>query len=195
MGAITRTFANNVTITKGSGLAKISSASSDSAVAQVDITLPTDYQMFTLVIAQILPATDGAKLQAQFSTDGGSSYLSSSANYSWVNQGVAGSSGDYTEHNSKATGYGGFQKSGMGSDAAEGSQFTIHIIPKRTGSHSTRGNTYHGFGHRYDTGDNFRAFIFGGQIRDTNNDVDAIRLYMDSGNISSITYTLYGAKN
>ena len=83
MGAITREFANNVTLTKGSGLAKISSASSDTAVAQVDITLPTDYQWFTLVIAQILPATDGAKLQAQFSTDGGSSFLSATANYSW----------------------------------------------------------------------------------------------------------------
>ena len=35
MGAITREFANNVTLTKGSGLAKISSASSDTAVAKL----------------------------------------------------------------------------------------------------------------------------------------------------------------
>ena len=196
MGTKTQTIANNLTTGLGRGdLVKIAAVSSDTSVAQVDITLPTDYQWFTLVIAQILPATDGAKLQAQFSVDGGSSFLSANANYSWINQGVAGSSGDYTEHNSKATGYGGFQKSGMGNDAAEGAQFTIHIIPKRTGSHSTRGNTYHGFGHRYDTGDNFRAFVFGGQIRSTNNDVDKIRLAMDSGDISSITYTLYGAKN
>ena len=187
---------NGTTLTDLSNdFVKVASASSDSSVAQVDITLPTDYNWFTLVIAQILPASDGAKLQTQFSVDGGSSFLSGTANYSWVNQGVAGSSGDYTEHNSKSTGYGGLQKSGMGSDAAEGAQFTIHIIPKRTGSHSTRGNTYHGFGHRYDTGDNFRAFVFGGQIRSTNNDVDAIRLAMDSGNIESLTYILYGAKN
>ena len=187
---------NGTTLTDLSNdFVKVASASSDSSVAQVDITLPTDYNWFTLVIAQILPASDGAKLQTQFSVDGGSSFLSGTANYSWVNQGVAGSSGDYTEHNSKSTGYGGLMKSGMGSDAAEGGQMTIHIIPKRTGSHSTRGNTYHGFGHRYDTGDNFRAFVFGGQIRSTNNDVDAIRLAMDSGNISSITYILYGAKN
>ena len=64
-----------------------------------------------------ITATDGAKLQKQFSTDGGSSFLSVTINYKWVNQGVAGSSGDYTEHNSKATSYGGFQKSGMGNDA------------------------------------------------------------------------------
>lgn len=220
MGAIKRAFANNITTSgnltaltaanltgalpaiSGANLTgistdfvKIAAASSDSSVASVDISLPTAYQMFTLVIAQILPANDGAKLQAKFSTDGGSSFLGANANYSWINQGVAGSSGDYTEHNSKATGYGGFQKSGMGNDTSEGAQFTIHIIPKRTGAHATRGNTYHGFGHRYDTGDNFRAFVFGGQIRDTNNDIDAIQLYMDSGNISSLTYTLYGAKN
>ena len=73
-------------------------------------------------------------------------------------------------------------------------QFTIHIIPKRTVVIQQEVILTHGFGHRYDTGDNFRAFIFGGQIRDTNNDVDAIRLSMDSGNISSITYTLYGIK-
>ena len=195
MGSITRDFANNVTLTKGSGLAKVSSSSSDSSVASAEIALPTDYQWFTLVIAQVLPATDGAKLQLTFSTDGGSSYLSGTANYSWVNQGVAGSGGDYSEHNSKATSYAGLQKSGMGNDSAEGGAFTINIVPKRTGSHATRGNYYWGAGHRYDTGDNYRGFYFNGQIRDTNNDIDYVKLAYDSGNISSLTYTLYGAKN
>ena len=67
---------------------------------------------------EILPLTDEQNYR-QFSTDGGSSFLSAKANYSWVNQGVAGSS-ETILNITQTTSYGGFQKSGMGNDAAEG---------------------------------------------------------------------------
>ena len=50
MGVKTRTIANNLPTGLGQGdLVKIAAASSDTDVAQVDITLPTDYRSINLI--------------------------------------------------------------------------------------------------------------------------------------------------
>jgi len=71
----------------------------------------------------------------------------------------------------------------------------LTIIPNRSGYTTNRGNFYEFVGHRQDTGNAFRGLQSMGVTHSDANDVDAVKLYMDTGNIDQYTYTLYGAKN
>lgn len=216
MGAITRAFANNILTSgnfdasalsgtlpalDGSSLTdvgqflKLSGPTTATNVSVVDLTLSTDYKIFKLVIDQVEPAVDGGLFRCRFSVNGGSSFIDSSNTYSWVTQGVAGSGGDYTEHNSKATNYGGLTKASLGDQSDEGGAGVLEIIPNRSGLSNPKGNYYNYLGYRHDTSNTYRGMLSQGKVESSGNDIDAVRVFFDNGNIQTITYTLYGVKN
>ena len=196
MGTKTRTIANNLTTGLGvSNMILISSVNSETDVAEIDFTLDnTTYDHYKIVFDQFLQATDDTHLRLYCSTNNGSSYDTTSSNYSWVNMGVSGSSGPYSEHNDQATGYMAFTKGNPGNTSSEGMGFILDVIPNKSGLSNTRGNYFIMTGYREDTGTNYRGFQGHGRYMNSGNDVDKIRLQMSSGDISSYTYSFYGFK-
>ena len=173
MGTITRTIANNLTTGLGTGgFEKLSGATTATNVSSVDLTLSTDYKIFKLVIDQVEPAVDGGLFRCRFSVDGGSSFISSSA----VN-------------------YGGLTKAALGDQSDEGGAGVLEIIPNRSGLSNPKGNYYNYLGYRHDTSNTYRGLLSQGKVESSGNDIDAVRVYFDNGNIQTITYTLYGVKN
>ena len=118
MGTITRTLANNLTTSLGtSAMTLISSVNSEVDVAEIDFALDnTTYDHYRIVFDQFLNATDDTHLRLYCSTNNGASYDTTSSNYSWVNMGVSGSGGPYSEHNDQATGYIAFTKGNPGNN-------------------------------------------------------------------------------
>jgi len=62
-----------------------------SAVATIDLTLPGEFGWFMFRLRDAIPATDGAVLRLQVSTDGGSTFAAGATDYSWgINRSTAG---------------------------------------------------------------------------------------------------------
>ena len=195
MGTKTRTIANNLTTGLGvSNMILISSVNSEVDVAEIDFALDnTTYDHYKIVFDQFLNATDDTHLRLYCSTNNGASYDTTSSNYSWVNMGVSGSGGPYSEHNDQATGYIAFTKGNPGNQTTEGMGFILDVVPNKSGLSSTRGNYFIMSGYREDTGTNYRGFQGHGRFMNTAA-VNKIRLQMSSGDITSYTYSFYGFK-
>lgn len=195
MGTKTRTIANNLTSGLGvSNMILISSVNSEVDVAEIDFALDnTTYDHYRIVFDQFLNATDDTHLRLYCSTNNGASYDTTSSNYSWVNMGVSGSGGPYSEHNDQATGYIAFTKGNPGNQTTEGMGFILDVVPNKSGLSSTRGNYFIMSGYREDTGTNYRGFQGHGRFMNTAA-VNKIRLQMSSGDITSYTYSFYGFK-
>ena len=181
--------ANNALVTDGSGTLSFSSvgvftriasstASSSASIAFTDLT--TAYSTLLVIFTNVVPATNAVNFDMTFSTDNGSTYLSSA--YFWRGYQV--------------------QTSGEGSSGSGGS--TEIRLTHTTGTLlNTAGRGYSG--HLYLYGSNTAAplyatgmavygsapVFFGGGITGTTA-VNAIKFAMSSGNISTGTITLYG---
>lgn len=163
-----------------------SAASNDSSI---DFTgLSSTYEMYVIVVTDVIPATDDVHLYLRTSTDGGSSYDSGASDYGF---GVIMSASpnpvgtEDTAHSAMQISRGG---GSLGNDTGESGNFTIRLY-----NPSATTKTFATW-----EGANLRAngslikFHTGGAVRESAADVDAIRFVMSSGNISSGTFTLYG---
>lgn len=174
--------------TKQSALLIATATASNSAV--IDFTLPSGYDYFELFINYLVPQTDATSFFMRASIDGGSTFL-------------AGAS-DYTVQRNNLTGSGGTTYVPSYGTAAQ-----ISSIGNLVGNASTdffRGsfrifNPSTSGSNKYVTGevsmmrsDNQPALISLSAIINNTSAVNAIRLLMSSGNITSGQFSLYGYK-
>lgn len=171
---------------------------SASATLDFESVITSDFSSYLFVFEDIRPATDIRALRMRTSTDNGSSYDNGASDYLWRQdlEHVAGtptldetitsggaSSIDLAAKDNQA-------QTGIGSGAAEGLSGRLWLLgplgtvmPKRI----------------------FGDFLFIGgggafltshtkAVRDGNGDIDAVRFFMSSGNITSGTIKCYGLK-
>lgn len=173
----------------GGGLVKLLSATWTSPVAEYDITsstLTSAYDNY-LVVWRITPSSDNTTMYGRFSTDGGSSFISSSGYYGheFTNTGNSVSLGSNSQT------YIALSYSGMGNDTGEmmSGQFYLRDINNTSYPSTLFGsltyystNGYHGGG-----------IYSGGQtVANRGDNVDGFRFATASGNLENGEVTVYG---
>lgn len=172
-------------------------ASSDTSVdigdgLDLDAAIDGTYDIYDIFGVDVIPATDNVTLQARTSTDGGSSFDSSAGNYKYANVTLgSGDASSVAETSTSATSI-LMQRAGsnIGNDSSEGVSFHLRLFsPSNTATQTRMSYTLSFLG----TGGNINN-VNGSAQRATAGDVDALRIFMSSGNISSGTFYLYGTK-
>lgn len=150
-----------------------------------------DYYIFAL--GNVIPATDNVTLLLRTSTNGGSTYDSSGANYGWNlvfrDTVVSNNAIETTDSTSDSAsirltnpvGSGSFEHGVSGEVKIMFPHLTVKTM---TVSHLT-----------VQDADSLPSFVTGGGYRLTSADVDAVRFLFSSGNLESGTITMYGVKN
>ena len=178
------------------GMVLISTTDISGSPSTVDLTgfASGTYDAYRIVFGGIRGATN-AQLLMRTSTDGGSTFDSGSNNYSWMTSGTHYTGGTATA----ILGDGGTGDTSIslttidvGNTGNEGASGTIDILfphlalPCRIKSAVSAGNSLSG-----------NPFVeMCGGYRDTSADVDAVRLYWDSGNFANQgTINFYGIRN
>jgi len=176
------------------GMVKLTSGTvSNQATADLVLTAYSAYKKLTIRLRRIFPATDGALLRMQTSTDGGLNYDAGASDYARSNFGVDNLSATAVEGNSgtssmEITPSFGATK-GIGSAASEGANAEVVLLDRQntarfcqifwSGSYITSLAT---------TGS---VYFSGSGCRQAAADVDAVRFLMSSGNIS-LEYEIWG---
>ena len=167
----------------GGGTEFIASSGAISNAANVSFTQfdASKYDHYQFWVQNVIPVNDNVVLKARASTDGGSSYDSTSSNY----------------HAAETTDRDGFDVSlgngyNLGSSANE---FGVCAIFTLFNPHLTTYTYTTGNGILMDTGGNVRNVFNNGVIHLVAADVDAIQFLMNSGNIESGEITMFGIKN
>jgi len=182
------TIAGNLTVTgtfNQTGAFTFLSTVDISNAATVDFTLPSGYDAYYFVLGNVIPDTDGVALRLRTSTDGGSTFDSGASDYAGLVASAATPSASLFDHIrvSPATSMG----NAAGEEGTSGSVLVYfpHLAKYTQIILYTAGfNSSTAF-----------AMVCGGGARVSSADVDAIRFYMGTGNISSGSITLYGMKN
>ena len=186
---------SNVNSGLGGTMILISSqAASSSASISFTSGLDSTYDDYIFYYVSIHPSVDGAFLQFQGSTDGGSSYgvtITSTAYTAYQNEG--GSSGvlAYTSARDLAQST-AFQTitSGIGTDNDQVAAGSVELFTPSSTTYVknwyTRSNTHEST--------NYTQEYFMSGYFNTTSAIDAIRFQMSSGNIDAGTIYLYGIK-
>jgi len=195
---------SNVTITPGANTLEVSSSvtagamtkigtATASASASISFTgLSSTYFLYILRFSDLQPATDATTLLFRTSTDNGSTYDSGASDYAWNSIGTndggtfdpEGSAGD-----TKISLIGDQSSEEMGSGTNETASGYIWIF-NPSGTDYTK--VFYAFSYTDLVDD--QCSVTGGGSRLSAADVDAIRLFMDSGNISTGNFRLYGMR-
>ena len=154
--------------------------------ATVDFTL-SGYSHYQLFLANVIPVNDNVDLNMRTSSDGGSTFDNTVGNYKYAGR--------------------GYDDGGSTSNAASGSDTEIRFTPWTVGS-DTDESGVSGVIDIYAPSDAYECkinwtlgyiqangqmtYVNGAGVRATNADVDAIRLFFDTGNLESGSMTLYG---
>lgn len=161
-----------------------------SSSTSIDFTTPFDdstYLYYLFTYTNVRPATDGVELRVRFSIDGGSSFLSSS--YRWVRKRFSSSSGGDSlgenDSDSKIK-----ICVDLGNAVREGLSGKAIYIPSTNPGGDQSSAFIHDNTYRRDSGTMFRNI--GGAKNGTSSTINGIRWYMDSGNIATGTWKMYG---
>lgn len=154
-------------------------------VAQVDFTLPADCVDFQLRVRDFLPATDGAIAVLRTSSDGGSTFAAAASDYtnSYIlsdTPSAGTSNGSSIQLSASMDNVGGGASGFLLTDFSIGSGTRPPQFLTRQYSIENVGNGW-------------RTSVFGGH-RSALAAINAIRVLTTSGNISTATMTLYGAR-
>lgn len=159
---------------------------SASAGTEMDIAL-SSYTGFRGIIVKVygcVPGTDGSGLRVLFSTDGGSTFISSGYNYARTDntEGTNAGAGSGNSAFIAATG-------AIGSAAAEGGNFSFEILNQTSGTFYPR-ITWNGY---YINSSSPLAGVYtsGGGANETGQDCNGLRFLMSSGTITA-SYAVYG---
>ncbi len=166
---------------------------STSATISITSGFSSTYDMYMVVITNIDPVTTDSELHMLTSTDGGSSYHTSGYRYSLHCFGV-GSADDSQQYTSaselailKGTGSNESLQSGN-----RGGHCFVYIGNPSDASEKTHIHWNGGF----HTAGNEQMTVNGSGCYDAAaEDLDAVRFQMESGNISTGNFALYGLKN
>lgn len=173
---------------------KLATATASSS-ASIDFTgLSSTYFLYILEINDLQPATDATTLLLRTSTNNGSSYDSGASDYQWImfeGDDVGGATAYKSTGDTSITVCG---KAGgtleMGNATNEKGSGTIYIFNP---SASKWTFIISKINYLCETGKMAFGYISG--IRMTTTAVDAFQVLMDSGNIASGDFVLYGATN
>ena len=156
--------------------------SGDSAM---DFTTLGDYNVHFLATSNFKSNTDGAILDVRISNDGGSSFISTG--YQYANQRGL-STGTFTELKSTSTSRLLFAATNSGTASNEigsGYVYFYNLLDSTKYSFATNHTI------SYDNNATFQ-FRFGSGVLDTAETHNAIRLLSSTGNLTSLTASLYG---
>lgn len=168
------------TITSGS-LVYISQITANNS-ATADFTgIGSTYKTYLVTFSSVLPATDNVTFRMRTSTDNGSNYDSGISDYSVMNLGGAASNESFYDI-----------AFSVGNASGEGGVFG-HLYLFNP-SNSTVWTTFQSTATNVNNSNAITMASRSG-ARKANADVDAIRFYFSSGNITSGTVTLYGIKD
>lgn len=145
------------------------------------------YDSYLFVLSNVIPASDNVALYVRSSTDGGSSFSSTSGDYHWSRQGYSGGNpgANSTTATAMEIAY------GVGSDTDEDG-YSGHLFVY--GPHLAKRTRFLANG-AYENLSGVPANIQYGGYRLASEDVDAIQFLFSSGNIESGTITMYGLRN
>jgi len=166
----------------------ISSATASSS-ATIDFTFPSGYNSLGLRCIGVIPATDNVGMWSRVSTDGGSTFDSSASAYSHQRQITSGSSSPtatLTTADSKIA----LIDAGVGNGTGRYCNVFI-TIPNYSSSSQYKNIIAQQYIYRSDGAYNIR-YINGVYL--SNTAINAIRILMSSGNISSGYFELWGYK-
>ena len=172
-----------------SGLVKVLSATWSSPVAEYDITsstLTSTYDNY-LIVWRITPSTDNTTMYGRFSTDGGSSFISSSGYYAYEFQNATGSV--TLSSNSQTYMVLSYNNSGNSTGEHMSGQFYLRDI-----NNTSYPSTLFGSLNYYTTSGNHGGGIYsGGQtVANRGDNVDGFRFATASGNLENGEVTVYG---
>ena len=162
------------------------SSSIDFSNGSSDVVLDSTYNKYCFMI-DIHIGTDNTTLQYLYSTDAGSSYLSS--NYVYAGQGiVAGGGGEVTRQSSSDSQM-EINNATIGGDADESLSATLFLsMPSRTDIHKLS----YWNGAFMDTSANTTSFEMAGTNTGSTAAVTGVRFKMSSGNIEYGTISMFG---
>jgi hypothetical protein len=171
----------------GGGDCVLITSGTASSVSSVDLMLDNaTYQNYMLVVDKFIPTTDNVAGGIRTSTNGGSTFDSGGSSYKW----------GYYENSMSSTqtpaDFGGnasliYTIPSTGTATNEAASFIVYIQNPADSAY-TRVN-FHG---QYTRDDGQHRYYFGGGLRNSAANVDAIQIIPASSTIESISYSLYG---
>lgn len=169
----------------GGALQYIETKTASSSSALTFTGLNSNYKSYLVICRNILPASGGAHLLLRTSTNGGSSYDSGASDYAFTS--ISWAAGAQFISSDNAETYLEMVRNLSGTAGhGWGGHFYIHN-PSGSGNYTV----VEGGGSGWNGSGNYATNSIGG-ARIAAADVDAIQLYMSTGNIASGTFLLYG---
>ena len=156
-----------------------------SAVAYVDVTLPSNFESFELILNYIIPATSAVALNMQFSTDNGATfYTSTDYRYSAISVTSASAGAFLGASNTTSI--------SIANDISNvhGFSTNVNIYP---GSSAGRPSVSATTGLQASFG--YKTQVISGALITVFQRITTIRLFCSSGNIASGRVTLEGVRN
>ncbi len=167
------TASNATSVDVGSGL-------------DLDAVINGTYDEYLLVGSNVVPATDGASAYVRTSTDGGSTFDNGSGNYNYGYIFISSGGGGPLERNSTSATQIQIAEN-IGNASTECLNFALRIHAP-----SSANQTQIGFTADWIDASTSSEYCGGNGARLSAADIDAIRIFMSSGNISSGIFYLYG---
>ena len=183
-----------VTQQRGSAKQHIQTIEADNQ-STVDFTEVFDqndgFDRYQIYADNVVPDENTTRLSARMSSDGASTWDNSSSDYAWssfvVEQdgGTATAASDSDDKIERLS-----WSSGNDPDNNDGLSSTVFVSQPTNVNRATVVRAS-GVGHRNSASDPFHTFYAGG-IRLTQSAIDSIQFFMDSGDIASGTFSVYG---
>ena len=166
---------------------------SNSATISITSGITSTYDLYMVVITNLDPATTDTELDMLVSTDGGSAYRTSGYRESSSRHGVGGARDDYV--NTSATSLQILGGSGANESLNAGNRGGNAIVYIPNPSDTGEKTQIWGQGGYHSNGNEQQSVIGTGCYDSAAEDLDAVRFQMESGNISTGNFALYGLKN
>ena len=166
---------------------------SNSATISITSGITSTYDLYMVVITNLDPATTDTELDMLVSTDGGSAYRTSGYRESSSRHGVGGARDDYV--NTSATSLQILGGSGANESLNAGNRGGNAIVYIPNPSDTGEKTQIWWQGGYHSNGNEQQSVIGTGCYDSAAEDVDAVRFQMESGNISTGNFALYGLKN
>jgi hypothetical protein len=166
---------------------------SNSATISITSGITSTYDLYMVVITNLDPATTDTELDMLVSTDGGSSYRTSGYRESSSRHGVGSARDDYV--NTSATSLQILGGSGANESLNAGNRGGNAIVYIPNPSDTGEKTQIWWQGGYHSNGNEQQSVIGTGCYDSAAEDVDAVRFQMESGNISTGNFALYGLKN
>ena len=146
-----------------------------------DVVIDSTYAYYRIVGFNVTPQTDDRNIQIQFSTDAGSSYITSGY-YTMTQRNIDGSLNSGLTVTGSA-----MDLNNVGNSTNEEGAFEFTVFNPSSSSHFTH---YQSMGTTRNSG---AAVVFyqSGGIYEATSDIDAFKVFFNTGNISG-TFKLYG---